>query len=52
MDEFNCRVCGKLVMSEKYCLKTEDRVLRFCCQRCKERYQEKPGPEIKPVSPG
>lgn len=51
MNEYTCKIDGNIVMSKKYCLKKDDKILRFCCERCMEKYQEKIGPESKPVSP-
>jgi hypothetical protein len=52
MNEYTCKICGNIVMSEKYCLKKDDELLRFCCERCMEKYQEKTRLESKPVSSG
>lgn len=52
MGEYECKICGNIVMSKKYCLEEDDRILRFCCERCREKYQEKMGPESKPIRPG
>ncbi len=48
MFDRSCKVCGKTVMGEEYCVKKGTEILRFCCEQCMDKYEK--GYEKKTVT--